>query len=258
MANGIDASSTIKDFVHQHQLSSKRDAADAADDVTYPSVDKTAAKLFESTQELDNKILTFAKAGKPIPASLLKSALSLHRQCTQDDHRDLQGDYPAVTKDQSDMKKEQLVINSDNALLKLPNLSLNLTTAIKDDIRSKQLLIAGEKQDKANENAYIGHDLADIKATDRVNAALNGNRGDLVAALEADLKTKSMQAHDRREDAQLEPGYANADVRDQTVNKFLLDMLQQDPYTRKYFGEVHQNHTTPTQAQSGPPESPRS
>jgi hypothetical protein len=226
--------SVVGNFVQQHLASSKRDASDQADDRTYPPIDNTAQKLAQDVGAIDNQILALVKAGKPIPKELLDKALGLHASSNKDDRRDAQGDRDAIAKDPADMKKEQAVIDADNALLQLPNLSIELQSATRDDIRSKRLLMASEKQDIANENAYVKHDLTDIQTNDRVIKALNGNTKDLIPALEASIASKPMIGHDRREDAQLEPGYANADERDRVVNKFLLDALQNDPYARTF------------------------
>jgi len=234
MFDNSEPAFTINRFITEHQLSTKRDSSDQADDLTYPAIDTKAQKLAQSCGSIDNQILALARAGKPIPKELLDNARKLHTSSNDDDRRDLQGDRDAVSKDPQDIKKEQAVIDADKAVLKLANLSLNLQTAIKDDIRSKTLLMAGEKQDLDKENAYIKHDLTDISTNDRVLKALNGSGKDLVSALEASIASKKAVGHDRREDAKLEPVYANADVRDETINKFLSDALREDPYARQF------------------------
>jgi hypothetical protein len=220
-------SSALSDFVHQHQLSSQRDHDDAANDLTYPATDKAARNTIQGAVDVDNQILALARNGKPIPQGLIDQALKAHSSTTADARRDRSGDNDALAQDSRDVKSEQGVINSDNALLRTAaNLTPEVRQMLQQDIASKRALIANEQQDAGNEGRYIKHDIAEIASNDRVAKALKGNRADLVPALEASLAAKTNTALDRGEDAGLEPKYASADQHDQQINEMLLAALK--------------------------------
>jgi hypothetical protein len=221
-------SSVLSDFVHQHQLSSQRDHNDAANDLTYPATDKGARSTIQRAVDVDNQILALARDGKPIPQDLIKEALTAHSATTADARRDRSGDNDAIAQDGRDVKSEQGVINSDNALLRTAHITPEVRQMLQQDIASKRALIANEQQDAGNEGRYIKHDIAELAANDRVLKALKGNQADLVPALEASLAAKTNTALDRGEDAGLEPKYATADQHDQQINQMLLTALK-DP-----------------------------
>jgi len=239
MADKIDAdaakpitqptiSSILNDFVHKHQMSSQRDAADAENDRTFPPTDKAARATIQAAVDVDNQILALARAGKPIPQSLIDSATRTHAATSADAQRDRSGDNDAMRDDKSNVGAEQLVINSDQRLLRHANITPEVRRMLEQDIASKQRLIANDQQDFGIEAGYVKHDIAELAANDRLAKALKGNRADLIPALEASLAAKINIALDRGDDMVREPRYAHADDQDQKINEMLLDALR-DP-----------------------------
>jgi len=219
-------SPVLSEFVQQHLASEQRSQGDAKDARTYPPVDNAAATTIQNTASVDGQILALVKAGKPIPQSLMDSAIALHTASTADAQRDRSGDNDALKSDAAGVKAEQAVIDADNALIKSGKIDPALMKALKADVANKQQLAANDQRDYANEASYIRHDIADIATNDRVIKALKGNQADLIPALEASIASKANTRHDRLEDAALEPKYAADDDKDAHMNRMLLNAVQ--------------------------------
>ncbi len=219
-------SPVLSEFVAQHLASRQRDIQDAQDDRTYPGKDQAGMAIMSATSSVDSQILALAKAGKPIPQSLIDSAVKLHTESSANAQQDKKGDNTALAQDTAAIGQEQAAINSDYALIRSGKIDPSLMRALQADIASKQALARNDRTDYQNESEYIGHDRTEIAANDRVLKALKGNHADLIPALQASIVSKSMTLGDRQEDAALEPRYATADDNDVRLNDYFSKAIQ--------------------------------